>query len=170
MRIVFQFLILGLIVSGCSARWHIQRAEQKCPDCFKSDVVVQYKDSIIYRDTTIELSINDFLELDTTPVIRYEKQYIDRKVIITPAFDTIIKEDRGLTAYIWMKQGRLKARFIIDSTLIYNYRDSITVLNKIIERTNTVKIENKLEFKDYFFISSFILSLLVILSILIKRR
>jgi hypothetical protein len=166
MRYLFILLIL---FSSCSGSWHIQRAEKLCPECFKSEVQIEYKDSIIYRDTIIELSFNDFLELDTTPDIRYEKVYIDNKIKILPTFDTIITEVRGLDARIWMNKGNLGYRFTIDSTTYYQLKDSISVLNKIITQTNTVKIEKQTPFKEYLLILVVILALGFLIVIFKKK-
>jgi len=165
----YSLIFVLLLFAGCSGNWHLQRAEKLCPECFKSDITVQYKDSIIYRDTLIELSINDFLELDTTPNIRYEKVFIDKKIKILPTFDTIITEKRGLIANIWMTKGTLHATFEVDSSLIYLFQDSITVLNKIITQTNTVKIEKQGTFKQYFIYLIIILAL-GFLIVIFKRK
>lgn len=161
-------LILLILFSSCSGSWHIQRAEKLCPECFKSEIQIEYKDSIIYRDTIIELDFTDFLELDTTPDIRYEKVFIDNKIKILPTFDTIITEKRGLIANIWMNKGKLGYRFEVDSTTYYQLKDSISVLNRIITETNTVKIENKDGFRQYFIYGVVLLGLILLIVIFKK--
>jgi hypothetical protein len=145
--ILISFLI---IFSGCSAGWHIKRAEQKCPDCFKSEIKIEYRDTTIILDTLISVDFSDFLEFDTIPEIVYEKEYVNKLVKILPTFDTIIRQQNGLTAKIWMKKGILGANFEVDSTYIYHLQDSITILNQVITKTNTVKIEKEVTFKQYF--------------------
>lgn len=163
------FLVFVLLVfSGCSAGWHIKRAEQIEPGIFKP--TIEYRDTIIKLDTLISIDFSDFLDIDTTPNIVYETEYIDKVVKISASFDTIINVNRGLTAKFWMNKGRFGAKFEIDSSYIFHLEDSIKGLNKII--TNTVIIENKATFKDYFKEVGIIviLILFIILMIVIFRR
>ena len=161
----FIIIILGLIISGCSASWHIRKAEQKCPECFAQKILVEYRDTTINIDTTFLIEFKDYLTIDTVPVITYEKEYIDKIVKILPTFDTIIKDERGLSAKIWMKKGKLQAKFNIDSSYIFRLQDSIIVLNKIITKTNTVKVEKKTQFLTYLIWVSAILILLFLIKI-----
>jgi len=161
----FIIIILGLIISGCSASWHIRKAEQKCPECFAQKILVEYRDTTINIDTTFLIEFKDYLTIDTVPVITYEKEYIDKIVKILPTFDTIIKDERGLTAKIWMKKGNLQAKFSIDSSYIFHLQDSIIILNKIITQTNTVKTEKKPQFLTYLIWISAILILLFLIKI-----
>lgn len=164
------FIILGFLLSGCSVKWHLRQVEKKCPDCFKTETRIEYRDSIVYRDTIIELDINDYFELDTTPIIKYEKEIINNKIYLQPSFDTVIKGDRGLTAYIWLTKGRLTARFIVDSTLYYNYKDSILVLNKIIkERTIIKPDQDRLKILLYSLISFTLFFIVMVIYIRIKK-
>ncbi len=163
------FLIFVLFVfSGCSASWHIKRAEQIEPGIFKP--TIEYRDTIIKLDTLISIDFSDFMDIDTTPNIVYETEYIDKVVKIYASFDTIIRQQNGLTAKIWMKRGVLGAKFDVDSSYIFHLEDSIKGLNKII--TNTVIIENKATFKDYFKEVGIIVGLIlfIVLLIVIFRR
>ena len=143
-------ILFLLIFSGCSASWHIKRAEQKEPGIFKPTVKIEYKPVYIPIDTNINIDFSDFLDIDTTPNIVYKTEYIDKKIKIYPSFDTIINVNRGLTAKFWMNNGRFGARFEIDSSYIFHLQDSIRMLNKEITNTNTLKIEKEATFKQYF--------------------
>jgi len=170
-RILIVFFSI-IILSGCSssklASYHIKKAKKSCPECFEQTYRIEYKDTIIYKDTTIELLLSDFLEIDTTPVIKFETEYVDKIVKIYPTFDTIIKSNKGLTAKIWMKRGRLNASFDVDSTLIHELKDSIRVLIKETTKTNTVITEEKTDVRKYF-VYGVILLLLVLLIVILKK-
>lgn len=159
-------ILFLLIFSGCSAGWHIKRAEQKEPGLFKSEVQIEYRDTIIHLDTLINIDFTDFLEFDTVPDIVYEKVYIDKVLKLLPTFDTIIKTEKGLTAKIWMKKGVLNANFDVDSTYIYHLQDSISILNQVITKKNTVKIEKEATFKQYF-IAGVVLVFLMLFTVIL---
>lgn len=165
----YYLVVFLLIFSGCSASWHIKRAETKEPGIFKTDIQIEYRDTIIHLDTIFTLDVSDFLEIDTLPNIVYEKEYIDKVLRIYPSFDTIIKSEKGLTAKIWMRKGVLKANFEVDSSLIFHLKDSIVILNKVITEKNTIKIEKETPFKQYFVYLIIILAL-GFLIVLFKRK
>ena len=161
----FIIIILGLVLGSCSANWHIRKAEQKCPECFKSKTLIEYRDTTIHIDTTFLLKFNDSLFIDTVPIITYEKEYVNKIVKILPTFDTIISQNNGLTAKICMNKGKLGASFNVDSSYIFQLKDSIKVLNKIITNYNTIKVENKPKFLTYLIWICISLALLFLIKI-----
>ena len=164
MRLFFIVVIFGLISSGCSSAWYIKKARQKCPECFETTIVK--KDTTIKIDTTFYIDFADYIELDTAPVIKYDTIYQNNVQYLQPSFDTIIKANEGLTAKIWLKKGRLGAKFDIDSTLIYRLQDSIKILQKTEHKTEIIQKETN--FKQYFIYIAIILGLVLLIFIFKK--
>lgn len=143
-------IFLLLFLGSCSASWHIQRAERLDPGIFKPTVKIEYEPVYIPIDTIFTVDFSDFLDIDTTPNIIYETEYIDKVVKIYASFDTIYEAQKGLKVRFWMNRNQFGSKFEIDSSYIFHLQDSIQVLNKVITNTNTAIIENKIGFKQYF--------------------
>ena len=164
------YLMILIMLSGCSANWHLTTAMKKDPDIIKSEKTIEWIKSKIGIDTTLRVPIKDILTLDTVPVIRYEKEYINEKEYIYPSFDTIVDRSNGLTAKIWMFKGKLGYEFEIDSTATVQLKDSIEALNKVITDKTVVKIKEKGVFRQYFIYVIIILVIILLIKIVPFRR
>ena len=76
----FIIVILGFILSGCSANWHIKKAIQKDPDILSKKISIEYIKEKIPIDTVFHIPLYEFLKLDTIPRIIYEKVYINNEI------------------------------------------------------------------------------------------
>ena len=170
MKKLLCFGIIALLITSCSANWHIKRAIQKDSSVFDSDVDIEYRDTIIYRDTTIQYEFMKSIEINAFPEISLENVYIDGSSQLLPSFEAITTEEEGFSLVVWMEKGQLKAIAEIDSTLIFQLQDSILLLNEIRTHTNTVQIKERCSFKDCFiFLASlFIIACLVIVAFIKK--
>lgn len=86
------FIALMLVVSGCSANWHMKRAIAKNPSIVDTSLVIKFDTTIItesveYRDTFVTKSIDTIIinnGKSTTKIIRHHD---------TIRVDQIIKGD-----------------------------------------------------------------------------
>lgn len=87
-----------LVLSSCSASWHINRAEYKDPSLFevKRDTIIKIekRDTIIHLDTLISIVLpNDKVIIDTT--FKKLKPY---------SFKPIYSENGIINVKVWMKE------------------------------------------------------------------
>ena len=112
-----RYLILALLLSSCSANWHINRAIKKDPSILRPDTIVKYDTTIIFKDRILYDTFTT-TEYDTvvmqdsfvyTKVIRIKdkiKVYTKCKGDTVRIMETItlpprvIKEDNSLTENI----------------------------------------------------------------------
>jgi hypothetical protein len=126
-------IILSLLLSGCSATWHIQKAVQKKPNILKTDTIV--KNITTKRDTTILLDTNItvLLPRDTVRIERILSKY----VTLDP-----IKEKNGIiTVEACINNGKLNILSYLDSTMIYRYKDSLLIKDAIISNLREITVE-----------------------------
>jgi len=168
MKRILTLFLAAILLSSCSASWHIKKAKNKCPECFSDSIIVEYKDSIIYRDTLINISFQDFLEVDTVPEIKYDTVFVDKVKKILPSFDTIILEKNGLKTNVSMFKGRLFVRTDVDSSYIFELKDSIKILNKETTKTETVIVKEKSTIKQIFIYV--VIALAIILLIILFKK
>jgi len=161
----FIIIILGLVIQGCSATWHINKALQKDPDIITTKTIIRNVRQKIAIDTVIHIPVKDFLFFADMPDILYDTVFIDKKIKLLPSFDTIVKDTSGTTVKIWMKKGRLFAEINTDKSIEYHLKDSINILNKIIENNTVIKTEKKPKFLTYLIWISAILILLFLIKI-----
>jgi hypothetical protein len=129
-------IAIALLLSSCSAQWHLKRAIELDPNIIKSKFTtlteVHKRDTLMWFSKTLLLPMpKDTVKMDTLVLP-------DTK----PSFNPVIKKQGIITAKIWMEKGRLKTIISLDSTLIYNLRDSIRLKDAIIERQTTINKEN----------------------------
>ncbi len=141
-NIFFIVVILGLILSGCSASFHVRKAKQKCPECFKLDTtineVVIKKDTIIKIDTNITILLpRDTASIDTT--IKKLKPY---------SFKPIYIENGIINVEVSMNFGNLIVNSWLDSTMVYRYQDSIRIKDAIIINLREVMINQNIIIKN----------------------
>ena len=142
MKKYFFILILGLIISGCSSSYHIKKAKNICPECFKQDTsiteLVFKRDTIIKIDTNILVLLpRDTVFIDTT--IRKLKPY---------SFKPIYAKNGIINVKVFMTRGVLKVTSHLDSAMIYRFQDSIRVKDAIISNLKEVTIEQSIVIKD----------------------
>ncbi len=75
-----RYLILVLLISSCSANWHINRAIKKDPSILRPDTFIKYDTTIIFKDRIL---------CDT---------------FITTEYDTIVMQD----SFVYTKVIRIK--------------------------------------------------------------
>ncbi len=134
----FFILILGLILTGCSASYHIQKAERKCPSCFDRDTTIV--NQIIKRDTTIKIDTNIVIEFKVDTVI----QETPIKKLKPYSFKPVYHENGIINAEVWMKKGILSISSWLDSTMMYRLEAEITLKDAIIYELRQEVFENKI--------------------------
>ena len=175
MKNFFIVVFLGLVLGSCSvsqrASWHVQRAERLDPTIFKRDTITKLVPYFFYLDTNIKFQLKDNYNFKATPNIVYETDTIENEVKILPSFDTIVRNQRGLTAKIWMNQGELFANLSIDSVFYKHVEDSIRAEIEQNEIQTTVTIEKQiswLKWLKWLKIALISLVSLVILVLIVK--
>ena len=91
--------------------------------------------------------------IDTVPKIVYQE--IENRIL--PSFDTIIKSKNGLSAKIWMQQGKLYANLELDSIFYMNLKDSIRAEIEQQEVQTTIITKEERSVKDWLKIGLIIL-------------
>ena len=139
---IFIIVILGLVLSGCSASFHVRKAKLKCPECFELDTtineIVIKKDTVIYLDTNITILLpRDTASIDTT--IKKLKPY---------SFKPIYVENGVINMEISMNYGNLIVNSWLDSTMVYRYQDSILIKDAIISNLREVIVEQGIVIKE----------------------
>lgn len=142
MKQIIRFIIIGLILSGCSSSYHIKKAKQKCPECFKTDTTIN---EIVFKlDTIIKIDTNIlvFLPTDTAridTVIKKLKPY---------SFKPIYVKNGIINVKVSMTRGVLKVSSHIDSAIWYRYRDEILIKDAIIHDLKTVTVKQNITIKE----------------------
>lgn len=85
-----RYLVIILLLSSCSASWHLRRAQAKDPSLFAADTITKY-DTIVKVDTAvIETSADTVFYYDQPDTVTIEKGnlqikyvYKDRKVYLS---------------------------------------------------------------------------------------
>ncbi len=136
-RLLFVFL-LGLVLSGCSTTWHINKARDRCPECFTQDTTIT--EIVVKRDTVIRIDTNiiillprDTAKIDT--MIKKLRPY---------SFKPVYAKNGVINVEVSMTRGTLSVISHLDSTFIYRYRDSIRIRNAIISNLRTVTTEQNI--------------------------
>ena len=95
----FSLFILVLIFSGCSSTYHVNKAREKCPECFELDTtiteVVFKKDTIIKIDTNILV----LLPRDTVKITKVIPKYV--------TFEPITRKNGIITVEVFVNKGEL---------------------------------------------------------------
>lgn len=82
-------IILILVLSGCSAQWHLKQAIKKDPTILIEDTII-YRDTIVIRDSIVSLDTFVMAQIDTisienegirTDIIRYYDRFIVKQEI-----------------------------------------------------------------------------------------
>lgn len=133
-KIAIYFVII-LLISGCSASWHIKRAEWKEPELFnkKVDTVINItkRDTTIYLDTLISVILpRDTVFIDT--FLKKLKPY---------SFKPIYAKNGIINVKASMTKGVLNLSSYLDSALLYQFNDSIRIKNAIISNLTEVTSE-----------------------------
>lgn len=126
-------LILGLVISGCSSSWHIQKAKKICPECFDMDTTI--KEIVFKLDTVIHLDTNILVLLPRDTV------KIEKLIPINRNFKKIIKKQGIITTEVEAIKGMLRINSYLDSSFIYNLQTEIRVKDAIIKELREVKIK-----------------------------
>lgn len=149
LKTMIKFIVIAaafaalMFFSSCSAQWHLQRAIEKDPSIIKSKTIVlketHKRDTLIFFHKSILLPIpKDTARIDT--VITK-----DTTLNIKP----IVKKQGIVTLKVSVKNGRLQAFATVDSTIIYNLRDSIRLKNALVDRQITINKENTIVIDRY---------------------
>ncbi len=147
-------LILIVLMSGCSASWHLERALQKDDSILDVKADTTQIDSIEYKDTTISVT-------DTVTV----KLKSDTAFLDTVVYDTIEQKkcrfgkitahsDDGIAHATVYHDGSLKLKAYATLDTVHVLQDSIDYLrkryiNQIIINKATKATINKRSFSDY---------------------
>ena len=126
-------IIVLVILSSCSASWHVKRAKWKDPSLFevKTETII----NITKRDTLIRLDtlISIVLPRDTVT--------IEKLIPINRNFEKIVKKQGIITTEIEAVKGLLKVNSYLDSSFIYNLQTEIRIKNAIITNLKQVTKE-----------------------------
>jgi hypothetical protein len=138
----FIIIILGSILSGCSANWHIQKAKKKCPDCFNLDTTIN---EVVFKlDTIIKLDTFIWIKLPTDTI------KIDSIVFkeIKPSFSKITKKNGIITTEVSMLKGELKVKSYLEDSIYYHYKDSVRIKNALIYELKTINIKQGITIQE----------------------
>lgn len=135
--------IIALLLSSCSAQWHLQRALEIDPTIIKSTSIklteVHKRDTLIFINRPVILAMpRDTARIDSTV-------FTD----IKPSFGPIVKKQGIVTLTVEMIEGRLKAFATVDSTMIYDLKFQVRIKDAIIDRQTTVIKENTIVIDKY---------------------
>lgn len=135
--------IIALLLSSCSAQWHMQRALEIDPSIVKSKLTVlketRKRDTLMFFHKTVILAMpSDTARIDSVV-------FTD----IKPSFGPIVKKQGIVTISVEMIEGRLKAFATVDSTMIYDLRDSILLKDAIVDNLTTINKENTIVIDKY---------------------
>jgi len=144
-----RYLILLLLLSSCTAGWHLQRARQLDPDILTIQADTSYSVNVSYRDTVIYTQkinrvefISDTGRVDTL----IQTDTIERK--FGPVKST--SKDSTAHARAWIEKNRLflETWATVDTTSII--RDTVNTSNKIIDSPQiiTKRQEAKIQEKE----------------------
>lgn len=135
-------IVIVLLLSSCSASWHIKKAIEKDPESFKSDTtitkIVFKTDTIITLDTIISIILpRDTVKIDSL-VFR----------TIRPSFKKITKKNGIITTEVSMYKGVLKVNSFFDSSMVYNLRMKIRLKDAKIRELITINTRNEVTIKN----------------------
>jgi len=144
-----RYLILLLLLSSCTAGWHLQRARQLDPDILTIQADTSYSVNVSYRDTVIYTKkinrvefVTDTGRIDTL----IQTDTIERK------FGPVKATSKDSTAHAraWIEKDRLflETWATVDTTSII--RDTVNTSNKIIDSLQiiTKRQEAKIQEKE----------------------
>ena len=136
MRYTIFYLVVMILLSSCSAGWHIKRAEWKDPGIFepKTDTVIEkvYSDTTIVIDTIISVTLpRDTVKIDSLVPITSDM-----------SFDPILKKNGIITTRVEMIKGRLLVESYLDSTLLHRLQYEITIRDALITELTTINNQN----------------------------
>jgi len=131
-------ILIALLLSSCSAQWHIKRAIELDPNIISLKLTtlkeVHKRDTLMWFSKTILLAMpHDTAKIDSVV-------FKDTSL----SFGPIVKKQGIVTLTVSMTNGVLHASASVDSTMIYNLRDSIRIKNAIIEKQTTTISESKI--------------------------
>ena len=119
-KIAIVSIVVGMIASGCAT-------EKRCARRFPLVTIIErhdstiYRDSIVYRDTTVEVP----LPADTVTIV--ERVYVSNGVASMPK---VVKQNGIITAEAEVKNGMLLlSSFLNDSLLFVTLRNAIKERN-----------------------------------------
>jgi len=115
-----RYLILILLLSSCSATWHINRAIKKDPSILKPDTIIKYDTTIIFKDRIL---------YDT---------------FVTTEYDTVVMQD----SFVYTKVIRIKDKIKVYTKCkgdTIRIKETITLPPRVIKEDNSLN-ENILLF------------------------
>lgn len=115
-----RYLILILLLSSCSATWHIDRAIKKDPSILKPDTIIKYDTTIIFKDRIL---------YDT---------------FVTTEYDTVVVQD----SFVYTKVIRIKDKIKVYTKCkgdTVRIKETITLPPRVIKEDNSLN-ENILLF------------------------
>jgi hypothetical protein len=115
-----RYLILILLLSSCSATWHINRAIKKDPSILKPDTIIKYDTTIIFKDRIL---------YDT---------------FTTTEYDTVVMQD----SFVYTKVIRIKDKIKVYTKCkgdTVRIKETITLPPRVIKEDNSLN-ENILLF------------------------
>lgn len=91
-----RYLILILLLSSCSAKWHLQKAVEKDPTLLDSIAIIKldtiYTDPVVIQDTFVTKSVDTITKETTKYRFKLIREYDTIKVDIECKPDTIVRE------------------------------------------------------------------------------
>ena len=108
-----RYLILILLLSSCSATWHIDRAIKKDPSILKPDTIIKYDTTIIFKDRIL---------YDT---------------FVTTEYDTVVMQD----SFVYTKVIRIKDKIKVYTKCkgdTVRIKETITLPPRVIKEDNSL--------------------------------
>lgn len=108
-----RYLILILLLSSCSATWHINRAIKKDPSILKPDTIIKYDTTIIFKDRIL---------YDT---------------FVTTEYDTVVMQD----SFVYTKVIRIKDKIKVYTKCkgdTVRIKETITLPPRVIKEDNSL--------------------------------
>ncbi|MDA3778802.1 MAG: hypothetical protein PF487_00980 [Bacteroidales bacterium] len=130
MRKIGIILLLFIISSSCSTSYYVNKAKDKCPECFKQDTTITNK--VIRSDTIIRL--------DTSFFVKVKTDTIEKKINIKNNLDTITEKKDGMNLKIWINDGILGYKFWFDDNIEVQLNKEIKIKDAKITKLRTINI------------------------------
>lgn len=162
-----KYILLLLLLSGCSAEYHLKKAIEK-----DSGILETEADTI----TRIETKAADTLiirETKTVFKLRTDTVRITETIEQVFTFDTIRATNGIANAITWMTSGNVNLETWAATDTIIKLKDTIKVKQKIITKyrditkTQQAKIQKYSRFEEYIRWAAWILGLLVLIGIVV---
>jgi uncharacterized lipoprotein len=139
MKKIGVILFVVLILSGCSASWHIDRALKIDPDILETTYDTTLEVNVSFKDTTVFLEQAVKVEwISDTGHVQTDTVYECEDIPPIKAFS----KDSSAMAEAWVKDGRLNQKVWAKKDTVLILRDTATITVEMYDSLMTVVQEN----------------------------